>query len=303
MSELTPADMERIIAAKNLLAVLHGDGGHHTEKVGVIQSCKDGEQVRHSLVKDRDQVVAELDIKNLLLKAAKVNVDRLTMQVQALEEQVKVGDAAMKENLRLTVEHEARLSVLTNLPPRFWDEPEAKWEERFISLKQDYDALRHQLNCGTCGGLPHASGLPCVCSGHNTSWAEANGLRKELFEVMKQVQALEREKAALISQMPTDPEHQDCILLLRSGFKAFCNEMTQLRGERDAYKFAAEQAAGMHMAENILAERDAVKMKLRTCEEERDALQAKVRVLTQSLFELAQGLQSAVSKDSPSKER
>lgn len=37
-------------AAKNLLAVMHRDGGHHTDKVGFIQSCKDAEQVRHKLV-------------------------------------------------------------------------------------------------------------------------------------------------------------------------------------------------------------------------------------------------------------
>jgi hypothetical protein len=28
-------------ALKNLLAVIHGDGGHHTEWVGILQSCKD----------------------------------------------------------------------------------------------------------------------------------------------------------------------------------------------------------------------------------------------------------------------
>jgi len=47
-------------AALNLLAVMHGDGGHHTERVGFVQSCKDAEQIRHDLVTAVDDLKASL---------------------------------------------------------------------------------------------------------------------------------------------------------------------------------------------------------------------------------------------------
>lgn len=46
-------------AAENLLAVLHRDGGHHTGKVGFIQSCRDGELVRHDLMRQIEQAREE----------------------------------------------------------------------------------------------------------------------------------------------------------------------------------------------------------------------------------------------------
>ena len=47
-------------AAHNLLAVMHGDGGHHTSKVGFAQSCKDAEKVRHDLVMKLDKALFQL---------------------------------------------------------------------------------------------------------------------------------------------------------------------------------------------------------------------------------------------------
>jgi hypothetical protein len=60
---LTRAEADRD-AALNLLAVMHGDGGHHTEKVGFVQSCKDAENVRHGLV------AAVNDLKASLIREA-----------------------------------------------------------------------------------------------------------------------------------------------------------------------------------------------------------------------------------------
>jgi len=54
--------MKDIEAANNLLAVLHRDGGEHTAAVGFIQSCKDGEQVLHSLLLEIDQLRTSLGI-------------------------------------------------------------------------------------------------------------------------------------------------------------------------------------------------------------------------------------------------
>lgn len=36
-----PRNTELIFQLKELLAIIHGDGGHHTEKVGKVQSIKD----------------------------------------------------------------------------------------------------------------------------------------------------------------------------------------------------------------------------------------------------------------------
>lgn len=36
--------------------------------------------------------------------------------------------------------------------------------------------------CGTCGGVPPCSGLPCVCGGANTIYAERDGLRQEVYD-------------------------------------------------------------------------------------------------------------------------
>jgi hypothetical protein len=33
------------VAVRDLLAIIHRDGGHHTEEVGFIQSCKDAERI------------------------------------------------------------------------------------------------------------------------------------------------------------------------------------------------------------------------------------------------------------------
>ena len=47
-------------AACNLLAVLHRDGGHHARAFGFVQSCLDGQEVRHRLLERADQAEARL---------------------------------------------------------------------------------------------------------------------------------------------------------------------------------------------------------------------------------------------------
>ena len=48
-------------------------------------------------------------------------------------------------------------------------------------------------SCSTCGGVPPASGLPCVCGGTNSREAEVNGLRAQIYDLEK----TEREFALL----------------------------------------------------------------------------------------------------------
>ncbi len=42
-------------AALNLLAVMHRDGGHHTARVGFVQSCLDAETRRHHMLANLDR--------------------------------------------------------------------------------------------------------------------------------------------------------------------------------------------------------------------------------------------------------
>lgn len=44
------------------------------------------------------------------------------------------------------------------------------------------EARREVPPCGTCGGVAPESGLPCVCGGRNTIYAEVAGLRDDVFE-------------------------------------------------------------------------------------------------------------------------
>lgn len=47
---------EEYKAACSLLAVLHGDGGHHIDEVGFVQACKDAQEVRHALVNENGRL-------------------------------------------------------------------------------------------------------------------------------------------------------------------------------------------------------------------------------------------------------
>ena len=48
------AELEKCV--KNLLAVIHGDGGHHTEEVALYQSCMDAETVVIELRKENAEL-------------------------------------------------------------------------------------------------------------------------------------------------------------------------------------------------------------------------------------------------------
>lgn len=86
LAELTHNDREREIAecikailaptldelakARDVLAVIHCDGGHHTAEVGFVQSCEDA-------IKRRCDDVARLDDAETALRAARVAMARV----------------------------------------------------------------------------------------------------------------------------------------------------------------------------------------------------------------------------------
>jgi hypothetical protein len=66
--------------------------------------------------------------------------------------------------------------------------------------------------CGTCGGVPPSSGLPCVCGGRNTIYAEIAGLRADAFESRRQLADAEAQRdlaKRLVSRLPLCQDHRD----------------------------------------------------------------------------------------------
>ena len=57
--------------AKNLLAVCHRDGGHHTEEVALYQSCMDAETLINELRKENDELEERLRKAEEALKSLK----------------------------------------------------------------------------------------------------------------------------------------------------------------------------------------------------------------------------------------
>lgn len=50
-----------LAAAKDLLAILHGDGGHHADAVGVARACKDAMDKYHQRVLQMDALAAHVE--------------------------------------------------------------------------------------------------------------------------------------------------------------------------------------------------------------------------------------------------
>jgi hypothetical protein len=62
-------------------------------------------------------------------------------------------------------------------------------EAALSEVEQLREQMREQMICNTCGGLPHASGKPCVCTiegPKGTVFGEIAGLRRELFGITRE---------------------------------------------------------------------------------------------------------------------
>ena len=73
-------DLEaQLAAAKNLLAVIHRDGGHHTDAVGLVQSCQDAQAKVPALggevvMPKRNPEITRLKNQNDILRQAVVDL-------------------------------------------------------------------------------------------------------------------------------------------------------------------------------------------------------------------------------------
>jgi hypothetical protein len=70
-----------------ILAVIHGDGGHHTIKVGVAQSVSDAHATWAAVVRERDELRAQVAF---IRDEYGVNADNGTMTRDALEQKIQV---------------------------------------------------------------------------------------------------------------------------------------------------------------------------------------------------------------------
>ena len=140
-----------IDAAKNLLAVIHRDGGHHTDKVGFIQSCKDAEQVRHELfsaLEGKDAEIERLKARNKFLE-------------KGIRQLVRVVD----------MRYDGCFGVDATDPAMVWgmvweDGHEVVWHdsecpELAAWLKEDKNGCHAQFRRESCKG---DAGAVCICS-------------------------------------------------------------------------------------------------------------------------------------------
>lgn len=118
---------------------------------------------------------------------------------------------------------------------------------------RELDALKKLLTCSTCGGSPPVSGLPCVCEGHNTPWAENEGLQAELFRSMQ-------ENDRLTAQLATAREDHQRI---RGDYDRECGRLTA--------QLAIEQTASTRTIEHLVARKDALEARVAEVEGERAA--------------------------------
>jgi hypothetical protein len=58
-------------------------------------------------------------------------------------------------------------------------------------LTSELEQVRSLAKCWTCGGVPPASGLPCVCGGTNSHTEEVDGLRAIALGFTPQPRAFE----------------------------------------------------------------------------------------------------------------
>jgi len=84
--ENTDMHTERYVLGE-ILAVIHGDGGHHTEAVGIPQSVADAHAVWAALVAERDKAVAEASRLNAQLEIITAeNHSRARREARSLED-------------------------------------------------------------------------------------------------------------------------------------------------------------------------------------------------------------------------
>lgn len=95
-------------AALDLLAVIHRDGGHHTEGVGFIKSCSDAIAVRNALVVDNDRLRAENERLEKLLAANEGRIEKIVSD--ELLQRAERAEAALAKGV--VVPEEPSVSIL-----------------------------------------------------------------------------------------------------------------------------------------------------------------------------------------------
>ncbi len=84
--------------------------------------------------------------------------------------------------------------------------------------------------CGTCGGVPPASGLPCVCEGTNSVYMERQGLSDELFNAIRRAEAAEQALQRVQAERDTWKER---LRATEVGISQAFHERDEFRAKRD----------------------------------------------------------------------
>jgi hypothetical protein len=89
VAEKVKEENDQILAAKNLLAIMHRDGGHHEFAVGFDQAIQDAMAVYYELTKQRDLAVSGLKAiagRRPFIDNLASNVDIAVMTLDAIKE-------------------------------------------------------------------------------------------------------------------------------------------------------------------------------------------------------------------------
>jgi len=151
MTEFATADLTRMETARGerdearhwlgeLLAVIHGDGGHHTEAVGVSQSVSDAHAVWAALVAERDTSRTET---NKARTAVVTRVEGTDFDFRWRQDETPVDALIRQRN-----EAWAELARLTRAGAAInWD-PHREDEARWVAVMKQRHARGQEHVCG-----------------------------------------------------------------------------------------------------------------------------------------------------------
>lgn len=158
---------------RNLLAIIHGDGGHHTEAVGIAQSCRDAAAKWYKLDNDAENIAIAKTIPRLMDE---------TMAAMYREERDALRAELQKEQLR-------------NAPLR-----------RLVATQESIIAIHSKLASSTTG--QGAAKIAAELSAARAEAADWNALATKTNEENEQLRARVAELERLVKSSTPPPAVQ-----------------------------------------------------------------------------------------------
>lgn len=139
----------------DVLAVIHGDGGHHTEAVGFDQSCTDAVARWYGLIAENNALSAKLESLQRDLAARDVTIAEMRERVKDYEDDYAavVDEPCAPDEKHCTCVPilRRRIKELTAAEAKRFDLACA-WRDTAEHIKAERDALRAKLEAAERGG-------------------------------------------------------------------------------------------------------------------------------------------------------